>query len=304
MLVTLHPGANRGDVLEVLTRIRAEADNATGPGSAGAAGRLTGYLEWAARSARMLHNRLKAADIDRLILTRGYDRLLAAAGSLTGTDTGIQRVLNGLIDMELRLCVEAFDEIIHDLRSLNPQWCADDLYAVLDTSVYIEHDDKLEKLDIAPKLTAFPDKRLHLLVPMVVIDELDGIKNKGEDFKRWRAAHTLGVLERIFSPGQRMPGLLRNGEQGVRGTIDAEILYDPPGHVRLPINDDEIVDRAVAAGPLAGKPVTLVTFDTGQTFRAREADLPVVKLTKPLGDEPAPRQRRSKAETLPKPGSA
>ena len=127
MLVTLHPGANRGDVLEVLTRIRAEADNATGPGNAGAAGRLTGYLEWAARSARMLHNRIKAADIDRLILTRGYDRLLAAAGSLTGTDTGIQRVLNGLIDMELRLRAEALNEIISDLRSPNPQWCADDL---------------------------------------------------------------------------------------------------------------------------------------------------------------------------------
>ena len=239
----------------------------------------------------MLHNRIKAADIDRLILTRGYDRLLTVAGSLTGTDTGTQRVLNGLIDMELRLRTEALDEIIKDLQSLNPQWCADDLYAVLDTSVYIEHDDKLEKLDITPELTAFPDKRLHLLVPIVVIDELDGIKNKGEDFKRWRAGYTLGVLERIFSSKQRMPGLLRNGEQGVRGAIDMEILYDPPGHVRLPINDDEIVDRALAARPLAGKPVTLVTFDTKQTFRAREADLPVVKLTKPLGDEPVPRQK-------------
>ena len=89
MVVTLHPGANRGDLLEVLTRIRAEAGNATGPGNAGAAGRLTGYLEWAARSARMLHNRIKAADIDRLILTRGYNRLLAAVGG----PTGIQRVL-------------------------------------------------------------------------------------------------------------------------------------------------------------------------------------------------------------------
>jgi hypothetical protein len=69
----------------------------------------------------MLHTRIRAADIDRLILTRGYDRLLAAAGSLTGTDTGIQRVLNSLIDMELRLRAEALDEIISDLRSPNPQ---------------------------------------------------------------------------------------------------------------------------------------------------------------------------------------
>jgi hypothetical protein len=296
MLVTLHPGANRRDVLEVLTGIRAEADNATGPGNSGAAGHLTGYLEWAARSARMLHNRLRAADIDRLIFTPGYDRLLSAVTGLTSTDTGTQRVLNGLIDLELRLQTEALDEIIEDLRSANPQWAADDLYAVLDTSVYIEHDDKLEKLDISPALTAFPDKRLHLLVPMIVIDELDGIKNKGQEIKRWRAGYTLGVLERIFSPKQPMRGFLRSGEYGVRGAVDMEILYDPPGRIRLPVNDDEIIDRTLAAGSLAGKPVTLVTFDTGQTFRAREADLTVVKLSKPLGDEPAPRQKRPKAE--------
>ena len=133
-------------------------------------------------------------------------------------------MLNGLIGIELRLRTEALDEIIKDLQSSNPQWSADDLYAVLDTSVYIEHDDKLENLDIAPELAVYPDKRLHLLVPMVVIDELDGIKNKGENFKRWRAAYTLGVLERIFSREQPMPGLLRNGEHGTRGAVDMEIL--------------------------------------------------------------------------------
>ncbi len=289
MLVSLHPAANSRDVLEVLARVRGEADNVSG---SCAADRLNSYLEWAARSARMLHNRLRSADIDRLIFTRGYERLLAAAGSLVGTDTGTQRVLNGLLDMELRLRTEALDEIITDLQNRNPQWSFDDLYAVLDTSVYIEHDEKLEVLDIAAQLTPYPDKRLHLLVPMVVIDELDGIKNKGEGIKRWRAAYTLGVVERIFSPGEPKRGFLRNGEYGVRGAVDLEILYDPPGHVRLPVNDDEIIDRTLAAKPLAGKPVTLITFDTGQAFRAREADLPVVRLTKPLGDEPAPKQKR------------
>jgi hypothetical protein len=121
-----------------------------GPGNAGTAGRLTGYLEWAGRSASMLRNRIKATDIDRVIFTRGYDRLLTAVGSITSPDTGTQRVLNGLIDMELRLRTEALDDFIKDLRSPNPQWDADDLYVVLDTSVYIEHEDKLEKLDIAP----------------------------------------------------------------------------------------------------------------------------------------------------------
>jgi len=42
----------------------------------------------------MLEHRVCAADIDRLVLTLSYDRLLAAAGSLTGEDIGTQRVLN------------------------------------------------------------------------------------------------------------------------------------------------------------------------------------------------------------------
>lgn len=61
--------------------------------------------------------------------------------------------------------------------------------------------------------------------------------------------------------------MLRDGEPGVCGAVDVEILYDAQGHVRRPVNDDEIVDRTLAAGPLAGKAVTLVTFDTGQAFR-------------------------------------
>jgi hypothetical protein len=65
------------------------------------------------------------------------------------------------------------------------------------------------------------------------------------------------------------------------------MLFDPPGHVRLPIADDEIVDRALAVRALAGREVTLLTFDTGMSMRARQAGLRAEKLTKPVGDEPA-----------------
>jgi hypothetical protein len=65
-----------------------------------------------------------------------------------------------------------------------------------------------------------------------------------------------------------------------------DILFDPPKHERPPINDDEIIDRALAAQGLAGAQVTLLTFDTSQAARARNAGLQVNKFTKPLGDEP------------------
>ncbi|MCX4993725.1 hypothetical protein [Streptomyces sp. NBC_00568] len=67
------------------------------------------------------------------------------------------------------------------------------------------------------------------------------------------------------------------------------MLFDPIGHIRLPDEDDEIIDRAIVAQSLAGKPVTLVTYDTGQSMRAWALDLPVQKLRTDAGtgEEPA-----------------
>ncbi len=56
--------------------------------------------------------------------------------------------------------------------------------------------------------------------------------------------------------------------------------------MRLPINDDEIVDRALAIKPLAGRQVRVLTYDTGQSTRARLAGLQDIKLRKELGEEP------------------
>lgn len=71
-----------------------------------------------------------------------------------------------------------------------------------------------------------------------------------------------------------------------RGEITIELLFDPPGHIRLPINDDETIDRSVAIRPLADREITLLTYDTGQSMRARQAGLRVQKLSKPIEDKP------------------
>ena len=50
-----------------------------------------------------------------------------------------------------------------------------------------------------------------------------------------------------------------------RSEVTIELVFDPPGHVRLPGNDDEIIDRALAVEPLADRKVALLTHDTGQS---------------------------------------
>jgi len=202
---------------------------------------------------------------------------------MTGTDIGTQRVLNDLVGLELTQRVDAFEAAIKALNAQIERWSRPGVFAVADTSVYIEHEDKLEDLDVRPLLKIWEDP-VHLLVPIVVVDELDGLK-KSKGHERWRARYTLAVLDRVFASSTG-PAQLTSGDFSVlgsgglpRGEVTIELIFDPPGHVRLPINDDEIIDRALAIQPLAGRDVTLLTYDTGQSTRARAAGLPVRKLT-------------------------
>jgi len=108
-------------VLKTLRQIESAATDAGNAGG-GAYNRLMAYLEWATASERMLAGRLTRADIDRLVLTRGYERLLAAAGSLTGDDTGTRRVLDGMVSEELQQRGRALDDVIRDLDRQITRW--------------------------------------------------------------------------------------------------------------------------------------------------------------------------------------
>jgi len=261
-----------------------------GPGTA--QDRLAGYLEWVTSTIRQLGSQVSAADLDRLVLTPGYDRLLAAAGTMTGIDIATQRVLNGLVSLELTQRVEAFDAAVKALDEQIQRWSRHGVFVAADTSFYIEHESKLEDLDFRPLLQIREDP-VHLLVPIVVVDELDGLKKSKDPHERWRGGYTLAVLDRVFAsstgPAQLTPedfSVLGSG--GIpRGEVTIELVFDPPGHVRLPINDDEIIDRVMAVQPLAAREVTLLTYDTGQSTRARNAGLRVRKLAHPAKGETA-----------------
>jgi hypothetical protein len=283
MLVSIYPGVSRPDVFKTLQSLGAKAHdtvNIHGP----AMSRVAAHLSWAAESARMLQSRVSPADIDRLVFTRGYERILATAGSMPEAD----RVLNELVNQEVQQRERDFEEAAKDLQEQMLRWPPGFLYAVADTSFYIEHEKKIEEADLAPLLdSAFHDKRVVLIVPIIVLDELDGLKNRGSGpHVKWRAAYTLAVFDRIFTKRGEQGKLQMPSADPARGGVLADILFDPPRHERLPIADDEIVDRALAAQGLTGSTVTLLTFDTGQAARARNAGLAVNKLDKELGEEP------------------
>lgn len=139
------------------------------------------------------------------------------------------------------------------------------------TLFYVEHPDELKDADIAAVTAAkTPGSAMHVLVPMLVVDELDGLKRHSATKTRARLA--LKMLDQVFKrvSQDNTMGLLRQGGDAPNadgslglGPITMELLFDPPDHERLPDNDAEIVDRALAVQTLAGRPVTMATSIAG-----------------------------------------
>ncbi|MET9611736.1 PIN domain-containing protein [Kitasatospora indigofera] len=250
--------------------------------------RLLAYLEWANDAAARLTNQLSEKEIERLVFTPRYEQLLAGAADFGASF--MQKLTNSLVQLELSQRTAAFEEAVAELDRMIGSRQAPTLTAVFDTSMFIQHPNKLEAIDWVA-LTGIPTGLINLLVPMVVIDELDRLKEASKPHARWRARETLRVLDRLFPKGDERFAYLNLGEPLSSDlAVSVEVVFDPPQHTRLPIDDDEIVDRALAMQPLVASPMKLFTYDTGQSTRARYAGLDVVKLAVlPEGAEPASR---------------
>lgn len=302
MLVTPLPGADRGKVLDALRRAHRGAVNirSAAGGEKENIFRYGLYMRWALAAVGVLRGQVVTADLEQLVLTRTFWALQAqGAPSLESEESPVDeaRRVDGamaasLIDAELDDRVSALEAACKDLEARIVRWSRNGVFVVPDTTFFIHHQ-KLEELDLR-ELLAIRGEPVHLLIPMLVVDELDTLKESKAPQTRWRAQYTLAVLDRVLSDPTAV-GVLREEDfsplksGGIpRGQITVELVFDPPGHARLPIGDDEIIDRSVAIQALAGQAVTMITYDTGQSTRARAAGLRVVKIPQPpKGEEPS-----------------
>jgi len=71
-------------------------------------------------------------------------------GTLTSTETEVQRVVNGLVPLDLDERVAAFDAAVKALQAQIQRWSGYGHYVVPDSSFYIQHADKLEAVDFGP----------------------------------------------------------------------------------------------------------------------------------------------------------
>jgi len=241
-----------------------------------AADKVSVYLEWVQGSVRLLRNVLRTEDLDRLILSRRYWAIQSSAAPW----------LAAVVDTELDDRRVALDDAMAFVSAQEDRWNnRAGRIVVADTTVWCQFD-KLEQADFA-ELLEWNDIEVRIVFPMVVIDELDSLKRSGNSKVRWRAGYTLAVLDRVLGPsgeGELRPGQTKS-DGTRRGRVGVEVLPDPPGHQREPINDDEIVSRSQELASWFDRDLVLLTYDTGQATRARTSGLEVHKLREELGPE-------------------
>jgi hypothetical protein len=291
------PGVSRSHLRDSLQQLWTEAYSIRAGTYGSAFEQLTRYLNWASGAVKTLVNQVRPEDIDRLILTRGYERLLTLATPSSAVGAHTLSVMNEMLNVELSQRVDHLEAARNSLNDAISRWSDLALFIMADTSVYIEHENKLADLDFADLVAEQrpPDTRLVVLVPIVVIDELDRLKDRSNNRDvKWRAGHALGFMYEKLKDAEHPVQIQPPDSQKWRGPVVMELILDPPDHVRLPIDDDEIVERAQSIGALTESRVTLITFDTGQSLRAHNAGLGVVKLAKPQSqeDDPGPPSRR------------
>jgi len=124
----------------------------------------------------------------------------------------------------------------------------------------------------------FDRKPVRLIIPILVITELDNLKNTGRSNK---ARPRLKKIRSILEGRGRGPG-------DVRGGVTLELLMDPPNHTRFPIPDQEIIRRTDYLKGRTGGPLFLVTGDYPMQFIAEADAVPVFFLPDELRLEPAP----------------
>lgn len=281
MYLTPVPGCDRKQLIDTLRTIQNSVINVRSQ-SMIRSDLLLHYSIWASEAVRLLRGKVREADLDRLILSRRYWALQASTASI---DIGT------IVDLEIDERRAALDAAVGELEEEQRLEISRPGHVVIaDTNVFLEHPEKLESLGFAGML-GLRETPVRLIIPIVVIDELDGLKtHRARKHVPWRASYTLAYLDGLLDATGY--GTIREADFSAfdaggipRGRVTAEISFDPPGHVRLANNDDEIVDRAMAIQAYVGREITLVTYDTKMRLRARTAGLSVHKLEQRPGSE-------------------
>jgi predicted ribonuclease YlaK len=189
-------------------------------------------------------------------------------------------MLNPLLNLEFEERAKDFELAVAEWQATVARWAQHTGFVVVaDTNVFIEHREAIDEQDWSGIVGAAMAP-VHLVVPTIVIDELDKAKRNHRRDVPARARATLQTLERLLLGAPTSSAKLLPAT-AVHGPVSVELLLDPLGHVRLDDSDDELADRVLALAARVGREVHFVTGDHGALFRGAVQGLSVHHLPVP-----------------------
>ncbi|WP_308465063.1 PIN domain-containing protein [Rathayibacter soli] len=283
-MVQLVPGASLQSAIAALEETSRTASNIFGAGMP--VDRLNEYRTWSTRQIRSLTGHLTSASIEELVATRRHWLLQ----SLDPIAYGVPAV-GELVDLELATSREATGTAVKDLRGRADVWSkwagtgvagAPFPAVVLDTNVLLRHAESLIDVPWHLGLNVFPHVDIALGIPMIVVEELDRLKDSngvmyiGEEklAVRTLARTVLRSLDKVFQAGYLNWQIRQRCAGGMQlaGELHAILMVDDLHHERMRDADLEIIDQAIRLRPFTAD-VALATYDQAMIFRARNAGL-------------------------------
>jgi PIN domain len=188
-------------------------------------------------------------------------------------DVNLDMMPYGILNHEIDVWLDRFAEMVDELVALTPFIERPGLIMVPDTSAFVEgvYFTELNWQELA---NIDPRKQVRLVVPVLVVEELDELK-RGRNHARDRARSVLHRLWELNSDGKRAAVI-----PGTR-PVTVEVLADDSWHVRRPVNDNEIIERALYTSEITGRDVILAAGDFSMLYQASSAGLKTALVDRP-----------------------
>lgn len=257
-----------GTVINSLGTVSAGSGNYDTPGDR--------YIRWSSDAVRILGRLIHQDDLARLVTTPRHWAIVGNAHS-TGPN------VTTLVNLEISEQTQTMEIVRESLRLEIRKWSQLSGELIIpDTNVYIHYQTTFDHTDWRSLLEIRALTDIHLLMPIMVVKELDRKKRSNASNTvsrtdrtpaRTRARETLIKLsEFLGSPSSRH---ILTPQTMERGLTSISLFLDSIDHGSLPDPDSEIIDRALVIKGLSGRNVTIVTIDTAMAFNARNAELKV-----------------------------
>jgi len=260
-------GADVDRVIEVLQAQGQEAQNAANNNPGRSATEMAqAYLRWTETAEGQLRNVLLVEDVAAIIYT---DRHWVLARS-----RGDEPRLISMALAELYEQARILNAFTAELKHQRERWrYAPGILVVPDTNVFLRPDVKVQDIDWPVAMNSRVDVRL--VVPIVVVHELDRLKRQGNSTTAKAARIALRWLTEVLPPeptARSMPWSSTNPTT----TIE---VYVHDGPSRPGDADGIIIDVTKWLRLVANRPATrLVTYDLGMRLRANSQGVAVQQL--------------------------